>query len=118
MRAGGIADQPLDSLKLDLVAKRRRSAVGVDVVDLARRDAGPAQRRGHATERAVAILRRRGDVVGIAGQAVADQLGINAGAAALGVFVFFQHDRTSALAHHEAVAIACRKAARRAPACR
>ena len=36
MRAGGIADQALDRAELDLVAERRRGAVRVDVVDVAR----------------------------------------------------------------------------------
>ena len=33
--AGGVAEQPLDRAELDLVAERRRGAVGVDVVDVA-----------------------------------------------------------------------------------
>ena len=106
MSPAGIADQALDGLELDLVAERRRGAVGVDVVDIAGRDAGAAHAPPHATERAIAILGRRRDVVGVAGQAVADQLGVDAGAAALGVIVFFQHHGASALAHHEAVAVA------------
>ena len=38
--AGGIADQPLDGAELDLVAERGRGAVGVDVVDVRRRQLG------------------------------------------------------------------------------
>src|SRR5829696_4560253 len=38
--AGGVADEALDRLELDLVAERRRGAVGVDVVDVRDVDAG------------------------------------------------------------------------------
>ena len=48
---------------------------------------------------------RRGDVIGVARQAIADDLGINLGAARLGVLIFLEHDDAGALAHHEAVAI-------------
>ena len=41
--------------------------MSVDVVDIRRRHVGPAQRSFHAAQRAVAILGRRGDVVGVAG---------------------------------------------------
>ena len=38
--AGGLAEQPLDRAQLDLVAERRRGAVGVDVVDVGRLEPG------------------------------------------------------------------------------
>src|SRR5262249_40126101 len=82
-----IADQTLYRVELDLVAQRRRGPVGIDVVDLGGRDAGALERHGHAAEGAVAILGRRGDVVGVAREAVADHFGIDLGAAALGAFV-------------------------------
>ena len=44
-------------------------------------------------------------MIGVAGQAVADQFGIDLGATRLGVFEFFQDHHAGALAHHEAVAI-------------
>ena len=59
----------------------------------------------HAAEGAVAVLGRRGDVVGVAGQAVADHLGIDLGAARLGVLELLEHDDAGALAHDEAVAV-------------
>ena len=64
------------------------------------------QRHGHAAVGAVAVLGRRGDVVGVAGQAVADDLGIDLGAARLGVLQLFENDDAGALAHDEAVAVA------------
>ncbi len=48
---------------------------------------------------------RRGDVVGVARQAVADDFGVDLRAARLGVLVFLEHDHARALAHHEAVAV-------------
>ena len=56
-------------------------------------------------KRAIAVRRGRGDVVGVARHAVADQFGIDFRAALLGVLVFLQHHDAGALAHHEAVAI-------------
>ena len=48
---------------------------------------------------------RRGDVIGVARQAVADHLGIDFRAARLGVLIFLEHDDARALAHDEAVAV-------------
>src|SRR5678816_1583112 len=92
--------------KLDLVAERRRSAMGIDVVYLRRRDACPLDRRVHATQGAVAILGGRGDVIGISREPVPDDLGINLGSSALGVLVGLEHDDAGALTHDKAVAIA------------
>src|SRR5215203_4224366 len=105
-RAGGAADEALDRLELDLVAERRRGAVGVDVVDVRDVDAGALDRHLHAAIGAVAVLGRRGDVVGIARQAVADHLGVDPGAPRLRVRVLLEHDDAGALAHDEAVAVA------------
>ena len=48
---------------------------------------------------------RRGDVIGVARQAVADHLGIDFRAARLGMLIFLEHDHARALAHDEAVAV-------------
>ena len=48
---------------------------------------------------------RRGDVIGVARQAVADHLGIDFRAARLGMLIFLEHDDAGALAHDEAVAV-------------
>ena len=55
---------------------------------------------------AVAVGGGRGDMIGVAGKAVADQLGVDGGAAVLGVLEFLEHDASGAFAHHKAVAIA------------
>ena len=48
---------------------------------------------------------RRGDMIGVAGQAVADHFGIDIGAARLGLLIFLEHDYAGAFAHDEAVAV-------------
>ena len=79
--------------------------MGVDVVEVARLDAGALHGGAHAAEGAVAVRGRRGDVVGVAREAVADHLGVDLGAARLGVLVLFEHHDPGALAHDEAVAV-------------
>ena len=105
-RAAGLAHQRLDRAQLDLVAERRRRAVRVDVVDVLGLDAGPLDGRLHGPVRAVPALGGCGDMVGVAGHAVTDHLGIDAGAARRGMFVGFQDDGSGALAHDEPVAVA------------
>ncbi len=46
-----------------------------------------------------------GDVIGVARQAVADDLGIDLGAALLRMLIFLEHQHARALAHDEAVAV-------------
>ena len=99
-----LAQKPLDGAEFDRV-RHGRGAVGVDIVDVACREAGTLQRHGHAAECAVAVFRRRGDVEGVARETIADDFGIDLGAASLGVFQFFEHDDARALAHDETVAV-------------
>ena len=63
------------------------------------------QRVGHGEARALAVLRRRGDVIGVAAHAEADQLGVDARAALLRVLELLEDDRAAAVAEHEAVAV-------------
>jgi hypothetical protein len=60
--------------------------MGIDVVDVTRGDASATDRRAHAAQRTIAVWRRRGDVIGVAGQPVSDQLRINLGPARLCMF--------------------------------
>ena len=66
---------------------------------------GALQRHLHGAEAAIAVFRRRGDVIGVARQAIALHFAIDLRAARLGVFVLFQHHDAGALAHDEAVAV-------------
>ena len=77
----------------------------IDVIHLIRPDPRPLQRGRHGPESPIAILARRGDVIGIPRKAIAQHLGIDLRAARLGMLVFLKHHHTRALAHHESVAI-------------
>src|SRR5215471_16538859 len=44
----GIAEQPFDGIELDFIAQRRRSAVRIDVIDLAGGYTSPRDRSMHA----------------------------------------------------------------------
>src|SRR3990170_4136711 len=79
---GVLAECALDRDGFDGVAKRRGSAVGVDVSDLLRVHLGVPQGRAHYAESAVPVSGGLGDVVGIAGHAIADNLREYGGAAA------------------------------------
>src|SRR5665213_4515677 len=79
--------------------------MGVDVVDVGRDEAGAADGRFHGAVAAVAVIGRGGDVEGVAGEAVADHLGVDLRPALPRVFQLLQHQDAGALAHHEAVAV-------------
>ncbi|OPZ05180.1 MAG: hypothetical protein BWZ09_01267 [Alphaproteobacteria bacterium ADurb.BinA305] len=100
-----IAKQPLRRTEFDLVAERRRSAVRIDVVDIGRGHAGALHGRAHAAVCAVTVFSRSGNVIGVAAETIADDLGVNLRAALLGVLVLFEHHNARALAHYEAIAI-------------
>ena len=51
-------------------------------------------------------------MISVARESIADELGINPGAPALGVVISFEHDDARALAHHEPVSIAVVRAGR------
>ena len=106
-----VAEHALGCGELDRVG-HRRGAVGVDVIDVGRLHPGLAQRHAHREFGALAFGMRRGDVVGIAREAVADDLGIDLRATRLGVLVFLEHDDPGAFAHHEAVAVLVIRSAR------
>ena len=108
---GVIAEDALEGDGFDGVAERRGGAVRVDVADLLGRDAGVAQRRAHDAVGAIAVLGGLRDVVGVAGHAVADDLGEDARAAALGVLERFHDQDAGAFADDEAVALGVKRAA-------
>ena len=83
----------------------------VDVVHFVRFHAAGGERHAHRVDGAAALWVGGGEVVGVAGGAVAGQLGVDARAALLGVLQLFQHQHAGALADHEPVAAAVERAA-------
>ena len=108
---GVLAEDRPDGLQLGLVALRRRGRVGVDVVDVGRRQAGLLERAAGRADGADATGRRQRDVRGIGRRAVADELRQRLCAAGLGMLQRLEDDDPAALAADEAVASRSRTAA-------
>ena len=70
-----------------------------------------ANGQGHGVGGAGAVLVRLGDVPAVGAHPVAEQFGVDSGAAGLGVFEFLQHQQAGALGEDEAVAIGVEGAA-------
>src|SRR3546814_3263409 len=100
-----LAEHLADRLQLGNVAGRRRGAVGVDIVDrrVVTVAAGLVQCLLHAAHRALA--RRCHHVGAVRGGAIADQFGIDLGAARLGVLEFFHDQDAAAAGDDETVAV-------------
>lgn len=99
---GGAAEQTHNGGVLSDVAEPCGRSVGVDVADVGGLDVAGTQRHGHGPVRAVAVFGRRRDVDGVAGHAVAHELGVDGGAAGLGVVQLLEDEAAGALAHDEA----------------
>lgn len=96
--------EPFDCRQFDGIPQRSGRGVGVYV-----RHLRPVQMRvengsGHGQQGSLTIFRRRGQVGGVAGQTVTQDLAVNAGPSVAGVFQLFQHHHRRPLAHDEAVA--------------
>jgi len=85
--------------------------VGVDVVDLFRRDAGVGKRHQHGA--GLAPARRVGlrQVLRIRGDAVTDELGVDVRASPRRVTELLEHEHGAGLTHDEAVAIGLERTA-------
>ncbi len=99
-----LAQGDLDGLGLGDVAGAGGRAVGVDVVDRRRLETGLLERHLHGAGLRLAGLVRQRHVEGVRAHAGAGQLGVDAGAAGLGVLEALEHQATGALADHETVA--------------
>ena len=75
-------------------------------------DLGLGQRPQDRARAAAAVRVGLGDVVGVGGDAGAEDLGVDPGAAGLGVLLGLEHQHAGALAEHEAVAARCPRAGR------
>ena len=79
--------------------------MGVDVVDLVRRDFSALQGSDHTTLGTLAALGRSSDVIGIARKTVADDFRIDFRAARQCMFQLFENHNASAFTHHETVTV-------------
>ena len=96
-----LAEDAADGLDLGHVARDGRSAMRVDIADLA----ALGQRAQSEPHRAFAALaRRRHHVIAVRGRAVAGDFGIDLRAAGFRVFQFLQNHHTAAARDHETVA--------------
>ena len=80
--------------------------MGIDVADLLGQDLGVSERVAHHAHGAVRVLRRRGDVEGVARHAITYQLGEHRSAALAGEAELFQKQDSRPFADNEAVAAA------------
>src|SRR3989440_553917 len=104
--AGGVrAEHLLDGGGLGRVVERRGRPVRVDVADVVRRDVRIGEREPHRPGRLAAVGAGRRHVIGVVGERVARELGVDAGAAGHGPLPLLQHQHRCALPHDEAVAI-------------
>ncbi len=89
-----------------MIADRRRCGMGVQMLDIGRRDVGLCQSDIHRAPGAVAVLATGCHVERIGRRAVADQFGDRLRAARQGMIQFLEHHDAGAFAHDEAVAVA------------
>ena len=103
--ADALAEHGRNAKMLHLVVFRRRSAVGVDVVDVLRPDTGIGERIAHAGDDRLAVGARAGAVerVGLFPDAFKDAE--DAGAAGARMIEIFEHQSRSPFRQHETVTV-------------
>src|SRR5438128_5229483 len=109
---GLLAKNLLDRFCFADVAETGRSGVGVNVIDVVRRNLRVIERQLHGARSASAILRRRGHVIGVRRKSVAGKLAIDFRSALLRVFELFHNGNSSAFTYDETVTIAIERARR------
>src|SRR5712691_3447284 len=107
-----VAKNFFDRLGFTDIAKTGRSGVGVDVVDVVRRNLRVIERQLHGARSASAVFRRRGHVVGVGRKSVAGELTIDLRAAFLRVFELFHNSNACAFADDETVTVAIKRSGR------
>ena len=108
---GVVAEYRLDGKRFGNVALGCGSAVGVDVLHVVRVEPGVAQGVLHGAHRAVTVVGRTCDVVGVAAHAEPGHLAVDVGAARLGMLVLLEHQHRGAVAEHEAIPVSIPRAA-------
>ena len=100
-----VPEKRLHAQRFRRIVDRRGCAVRVDIVDARRCYPRLLQRHRHRSDRAVRFFRLAGEVIRVGREAVADQLGVNRGAALPGAVEVFEDHDPRALAHDEPVTI-------------
>ena len=102
---GVVAQSQLDGLGLKQVVVMGAGAVSVYIVDILRSGSRVFNRYFHGFGRTAAILRRGGNVVGVAGRAVSHQLRQDFGSSGFGVLQGLQDYNTGTLSHDKTVSL-------------
>ena len=100
---GALAKGTFNRCGFVAVIGRCAGAVGIDVINLPRLETAVGQGQAHRFRTAHTAGGRRGDVVGVAGHAIADHFSQDPGPTARGVLQGFQHQNSGPFADHEAV---------------
>src|SRR5438128_1336347 len=109
---GLLAKNLLDRFCFADVGETGRSGVGVNVIDVVRRNLRVIERQLHGARSASAILRRRGHVIGVRRKSVAGKLAIDFRSALLRVFELFHNGNARAFTYDETVTVAIERARR------
>src|SRR5437660_1716363 len=104
-----LAKNLFDRLGFADVAETGGSGVGIDVIDVVRRNLCVIERQLHGARGASTVFRRRGHVVGIRRKSVASKLAIDFRAALLRMFELFYNSNSSAFANDKTVAVTIKR---------
>ncbi|OQC26782.1 MAG: hypothetical protein BWX70_02306 [Verrucomicrobia bacterium ADurb.Bin070] len=106
-----LAEDRLDRLGLHGVVERGRGAVGIHVIDILDAEARVLECGLDGADGTGGLGVRGGQVVGVAGGAVAGEFGIDAGVARFSVRLSLEDQHRGALGHDKAVAACVKRAA-------
>ena len=102
---GVATEDRLERSYLRRIAYRCGGSMGVDVADRTRFEVGVRERRLDDANRAISVLGWRGDMVGIGGHAIADDLGDDLRATASGRLFGLENQDARTLAQDETVTL-------------
>ena len=89
---GMISEYRLDGRCLSGIVEAGGGTVGIDIVHLLRQDSAVCQSLSHSLGAAAAIGKRRRHVIGVAGDAIAQNLSVNGRAPLPGVVQLLQEE--------------------------
>ena len=88
------------------IVERRRAAVGVDVLDIGRRDVAVGERALHRPRSLRSVRSRGGHVMRVIRVSISHELGVDMGTTGTRAFEFLEHEDGATLTHHEAISVA------------